>query len=643
MEKFRIAVAGLMLFCLAGCASLPKPQGPDAGVAVFEKPAQLDAYIRAQDREEKRLRALKSENNENDEELIIVTGSKQTSIDITNTQEDGVDEGGIVKATGDYIVILRRGAIYTIRHGDGSLQTVDRINAFAPGDQKPDDTWYDEMLLHNGIILVIGYSYGEDATEVSRFDLLEDGKLRYRDTHFLSSQDYYSSRNYASRMVDGHLLTYTPTDFGKDWREQLPWLERRMPDGSRKRVGDTLALNDIGISAEFLKQPHPSINVLHAITSCNVLNEDFACKTRAAIGSWSRNFYFSRESAYIWSAGGNDWRSSADDDAPDVLYRLPLLDDAKTTAVKVIGSPIDQFSFMEDGKENKLHVVLRSDGRGDAMWGAELNWGEASLLQLPLDLLGDGSRVADRSLYRALPSSDHYGITNRFVDRHLLYGSGYFNSRDNEVPNFYVAPLDEAWVQRIELSHGISRIDQLGKDGVVIGPDQDDALGFSIIALNNETGSAKRTATQILPATDESENRSQAFFFKQDPKDPSGSNGILALPVVVKKDDAPRYLSFTTAVTYLQRTKDQFVQVGALSAVPDQAVYAEVAAMEANEKKTDDCLASCIDWYGNTRPIFIGDRILALMGDELAEGLLENGKIKELRRVRLGGSKSAPK
>jgi hypothetical protein len=44
-------------------------------------------------------------------------------------------------------------------------------------------------------------------------------------------------------------------------------------------------------------------------------------------------------------------------------------------------------------------------------------------------------------------------------------------------------------------------------------------------------------------------------------------------------------------------------------------------------------MASCVDWYGNARPIFLGDRIFALMGYELVEGRSTRGRIAELRRV----------
>jgi hypothetical protein len=47
---------------------------------------------------------------------------------------------------------------------------------------------------------------------------------------------------------------------------------------------------------------------------------------------------------------------------------------------------------------------------------------------------------------------------------------------------------------------------------------------------------------------------------------------------------------------------------------------------------------SCIDWYGNSRPIFTGGRIFALLGTELVEGRIERGRIAELARLDLTGS-----
>jgi hypothetical protein len=58
----------------------------------------------------------------------------------------------------------------------------------------------------------------------------------------------------------------------------------------------------------------------------------------------------------------------------------------------------------------------------------------------------------------------------------------------------------------------------------------------------------------------------------------------------------------------------------------------EIAA-KAEGTRDDGCQASCVDWYGNARPIFLGERVFALLGYELVEGRLENGRVREIDRV----------
>jgi len=56
-------------------------------------------------------------------------------------------------------------------------------------------------------------------------------------------------------------------------------------------------------------------------------------------------------------------------------------------------------------------------------------------------------------------------------------------------------------------------------------------------------------------------------------------------------------------------------------------------AARTEDASNDNCKASCVDWYGNARPIFMGDRIFALMGYEIVEGTMAGGRITEERRV----------
>ena len=98
----------------------------------------------------------------------IAADAKDDSI--TNVQHEGVDEGGIVKAHGNYLVVLRRGRLFTVSIADHDLKPVSSCDAFGP-DMDPRSTWYDEMLISKDTIVVIGYSYERGGTEAGLFHI----------------------------------------------------------------------------------------------------------------------------------------------------------------------------------------------------------------------------------------------------------------------------------------------------------------------------------------------------------------------------------------------------------------------------------------------------------------------------------------
>src|SRR5207247_4647500 len=150
---------------------------------------------------------------------------------ITNTQEAGVDEGGIVKLHGDHLVILRRGRLFTVAIGGDDLKPIATVDAFGAGID-PRSAWYDELLVSGDRVVVIGYSYQRGGTELGVFDIDSAGGLRHRATYQLRSNDYYSSRNYASRLIGTKLVYYTPLylPFGLDEPlSALPSLRRWTP------------------------------------------------------------------------------------------------------------------------------------------------------------------------------------------------------------------------------------------------------------------------------------------------------------------------------------------------------------------------------------------------------------------------------
>lgn len=541
---------------------------------------------------------------------VVVTGTKSTSI--TNTQEADVDEGGIVKVAGDHLVILRRGRLFTVSLAGNRMRNVDHIDAFPPGSS--GDAWYDEMLVSGDRIVVVGYSYERGGTEINRFRIAPNGKLAFEDSYHLRSNDYYSSTNYASRLVGSTLIFYTPLDLDTDRPlDALPGLQRwtGKPDAPFAR---TLPITKLYVPEPLRRKPGADLSTLHTVTLCDLAAPRLACRATAVLGSYSRTFYVSGAAVYVWTDG--DRTPTARSGA--FVYRLPL-DGSPPGAVQAWGGPVDQFSFAEDRAAKRLSVVVRADSAGDAMWRPEHSEGAAALLTLPLAAFGDGSRVMSAAAYRSLPVGEHsWSFHNRFVGRHLIYSAGTFNEHTG-TSIVHAVPLSGGAIAHIAVPHGVDRIDIIGADAIAIGNDAKERLGFSAIELGDRS---RLGDSYFLPAAHEGESRSQAFFFRADEGSSNGASGMLGLPVTRDLGDSPvaRFLGSGSAVAFLRRDTRRFSPAGELVA-------------NAEGARDDACQASCVDWYGNARPIFLNDRLFALMGYELVEGRVASGLVGERARL----------
>ncbi|WP_425228191.1 beta-propeller domain-containing protein [Sphingomonas sp.] len=547
---------------------------------------------------------------------VTVTGAlAQPSI--TNTQEADVDEGGIVKVHGRHLVILRRGRLFTVAIGERTAHAVDRIDAFPPGTSGAG-AWYDEMLVAGDRIIVVGYSYARGGTEINRFHIGDDGRLAYEDSYHLRSNDYYSSTNYASRLIGHRLIVYTPLGLDRDEpiARQLPALRRwtGATDGKFARI---VPATRIFLPEPLRNDPTAMIDTLHTVTTCDLATAQLACTATGVLGSGSRSFYVSGNAVYVWL--GNTSSDPARE-ARSMVYRLPL-NGGRPGAVQAWGGPIDQFSFREDRQAHALDVVVRADANGDRMWRAQVTGGRTALLHLPLAQFGDGSATTPRTAYRALPldTEQDWSFHNRFVGSYLIYAAGSFAAQTGK-ETVFAARVAGGPIARVAAPHGVDRIDLIGEDAVVIGNDARSRLGFSAIELTGDT--PRLGDTSFLPAAREGENRSQAFFFRPDPDSADGASGTLGLPITTALGDNPaqRFLGNGSAVAFLRRDRRRLTSTGQLDA-------------HAADARDDGCQASCVDWYGNARPIFLGGRIFALMGYELVEGRMQGGRIGEVARL----------
>jgi hypothetical protein len=564
---------------------------------------------------------------------------------ITNVQTAGVDEGGIVKRAGDHLVILRRGRLFTVRVGGDQLLPVASIDAFAPGSD-PSGAWYDELLISGSTLVVIGYSYARGGTEIGLFELGADGAMSYRATYQLRSFDYYSSRNYASRLIGRKLVFYSPTllqPWGPAPLQLMPGFRRWGTGALPADFERILPATRIYRSDDDFDPAEPL--ALHTVTSCDLDAPTLRPESTAVLGPAGRVFYVSQGSVYVWTSPMSRRRAVPPPDraaepprALSAAFRIPL-DGAAPTGLKTAGVPIDQMSFLEDA-QGHLNVLLRDNGDGEGMWGSERGAAaRMALLRVPLANFGDGRGAAQREHYRALPALSPGLLQNRFVGDWLLWGgapsaspaapaapaaaSGAFPG--NAVPGPAAWALrfaDSAPPQPLAPGHAVERIEAMGEHAVLVGNAGAD-LHFSAVRLGR--GRAALAGRHVEGGARQGETRSHGFFFR-----PTGvEEGLLGLPVLQPGGAGGRSAVYggaqgSASVVYLRQRELSFAALGMLQARPGMAA-------------DDDCKASCVDWYGNARPIFLGERVFALLGYEVVEGAVAGRgraeRIDERRRI----------
>lgn len=573
----------------SGEAGAPSPSAADAGAPMAEPVAEMES-----------------------EDDSSAGGDES----ITNTQEAGVDEGGIVKTHGDHLVVLRRGRLFTVDTRDQDLRPTSAIDV---SPNAVHDAWYDEMLISGNTIVVVGFSYEVGATELGLFHIDARGQLSRKDTFLLRSNDYYSSRNYASRLIGNKLVFYMPHYLGY-WDESNPNLPAVAGLNARTNRADDWDLVVDG-SKVYQAVQQTDEPVLHTVITCDLGKGNFACDAQGILGPPGRNFYVSSTAVYVWTHDGMSGRRRKKGNVSTAaVYRLPL-NGGRVGALRTWGAPVDQFSFKESS-DGHLNVLLRAEGKGDAMWSPEFSTGDVGMMRVPVAAFDRGVSTVRDSAFVDLPDpsgGNYYAFQNRFVGDYLLYGMGSGwggaaqDSRGTVFAHAFASGRDGA--QQVSLAHGVDRIEAMGRDAVVVGTDGRN-LHFSAIELGARPN---RGGAYVQRNASQGELRSHGFFYK-----PSGRDeGTLGLPI--QRGSAPGYAHLThgsAEILFLDVDDLNFRELGALASDP-------------RASQEDKCTVSCVDWYGNARPIFYKGRVFALLGYELVEGKINRGSIKELRRANM--------
>ncbi len=554
------------------------------------------------------------------QETVVVTAAKVSSDDnpsITNTQEAGVDEGDIIKQIGTHLIVLQDGRLFSVDllpGGEPGLSLRDRENVY----QSPDEgTWYDEALVFGRSIIAIGYSYERQASEFAILELGDGGELNFRDRFFLPSQDYFDGDNYTTRLVNGQLAMHTSyylldaEDFSK---LSAPILVRE------EQLDEERKLNPRSVYKSLQNTEDP---LLHTITMCplkdigNVDAPTPQCKTTAFIAGASYEYYASTDAVWLWLNNKERW-SRQEDLGKALLYRIPYGDENPSVAT-VEGRPQNQFSLAADTDVFRALVRKDQEERDDVL----------QLMELPLSAFGLKPAGVETATYHDLPDTDGR-LENRFTGTHLVYtleneerwwNPFWSDDQNSADAKLAVVPFEAPGeVQTITIPHSVIRLERARDHIVATG--YADEKGLSLSSLDLRSGAARLADTATLPARYESENRSHAFNSRIE----DDGSGMIGIPTVVRISESGR------PVWRSKQSDISFLQVGADAALRS----AGTLYPSGNPEHPDyECEVSCIDWYGNSRPVFTMGRIFALSGTELVEGEMRNGFVNKTRSVDL--------
>lgn len=581
-------------------------------------------------------------------EAVVVTGSRVAASDssssaaasITNTQKIGVDEGDIVKQIGRHLIVLQDGRLFTVDTqpgGEPGLALVDRADVY---DDPEVDTWYDEILVHRDRIVVTGYSYDLSASVLGLFKLSPEGRVAHEATFFMSTSDYYDIENYATRLVEGTFVVYSPLFVSElDDLDALQWpfIRRWLPGKERDQaLSEGRQLYDArSIHKPLLRTLSP---VVHTITVCPLAGElgpgEPDCRSTAFAGPEGRAFYVSRTHAYLWimpgyeeleseeagPACGPDKARGFDASPPAALVRVPLAG-GSPQVMGVRGYPQNQFAL--ETTDRDFRALLNWDSY---QCEPSENATPIKYFAAPLSGFGRTMRPAVARRYVDAPDPKAYRYEVRFTDTHAVYGGR--NSWESYPPDQAGEPQTARLVALparnphlpaiLEAPHDIIRIERVGEDIALTG--YRDAAGLSVSMLT--LGAAPKIAsTDVLTGRYESEGRSHAFNATL-----AADGGMLGLPTVKIADDSGRWWwrSDNSDVSFLAFDKAR--RLSSLGALEGR---------QGGEHPSYRCEVSCVDWYGNARPIFTDGRVFALSGVALIEGEVRDGRIEERGRLDL--------
>jgi hypothetical protein len=357
------------------------------------------------------------------------------------------------------------------------------------------------------------------------------------------------------------------------------------------------------------------------------------------VGPWNRETYVTPDNYYLWlTADFHEYDQTREREDcvegrdtfhkrghPSAVYRLTLSRHS-LTAVHTEGWPSDQFA-MEERDGDLWALVQRPPATCRSLDDDDTGY-PLALAKVPQERFAPRPESLSMSSYFRVPRIHNpWEQQTRFSRNHVLYGStrSYWDgdAETDLTRQLTVVPLASPMrARQLVLPHGVTRIELFGENAVSFGHMPGSDFAVSSVSLRRKPSIAD---TQVVPGVVESEGRSHAFNARVE----YDGSGIFGLPVQDVAALHSRYWRETPVDVHF------FTATAALNLDSARELSSNPALQR--DSTAYSCEVSCYDWYGNARPVFFRDRIFALIGLELIEGALLEGRIWETGRVQLAG------
>lgn len=552
-----------------------------------------------------------------------------------NMRESGVDEGGIVKRVGRFLLVLQDGRLFSIDTrpgGRAGLALADRLDFTPPS---AGAAWYDQMLVQGDRVVISGYSESEAARQIVVLRLGAGGRLTREEDFRLWSDDYYAIENYTLRLAGDRLLIHIPYQF---WSGRLIW-----PTLSRWRLGSRRPAPQPLIDARAIYRPvaYAPDPDLHIVAICRLGRPAPArapgCATTGFIADRELDdsglddslLHATATDAYIWvNADGHFAGSGSRCEQPNIVptaaevdpalvYRIALADGGLSVAA-AHGQPVNEMSL----------AVIGGNFYALAVWEPESCWlissEPAPLALTTITPARFGSRLTDALAiaYTALPGVGARTLENRFTDSMLVYGGRPDWRYDPPQPPLaeplpvVVVPVARPAAARILMvPHDVVRIERAGSGVLLTGYSGREGLRLSLLDLD---GPPRIASTTVLAGRFESEGLDDAVNSRIGP-----DGGLIGVPTALedRRPDLPQWQAGDSDVSFLS-----------VDAVGRLAPAGELLRRDTGGNR-DACARSCLDLFRNAQPVFLDGRVFALIGSALVEGQYAEGRVRERRRL----------